>query len=230
MLNTREVIKLPPLGRYKYPKRSLDSALKDVERVETALRQGITRRSLADALGMKFSGGFFEKVADMKMYGLIQGRGTVKITELADKILHGLTMDEKRKAREQAWLNVDAIRLVHDIFKGRIPSREEEYLAIVGEKSGEKNRAKLPTKAKQVLRLYRHALSDILMEQVPVEVEEKLPIEVPTEVSPPLVGIIEIKAEDYYQRLPYTPEGINLGISFLNLLKNQLEGKEEKRQ
>lgn len=221
---------MPNLGRYKYPTRGLDAALKEVEKVETALKQGITRRSLADALGMKISGAFFEKVADMKMYGLIEGRGTVKLSELADKILHGLSSDESREAREQAWLHVDAIKLVHDIFKGKVPSREEEYLAIVAEKSGEKNRARLPTKAKQVLSLYKLALSDILMESVPEEVEEKLSVKLPIKVSPPLIGIIEIKAEDYYQRLPYTPEGIDIAINFLNLLKDQLEGKEEETE
>ena len=229
MLNVREVEKLPTLGRYKYPKRGLDAALKELEKVETALKQGIARRSLADALGMKFSGSFFEKVADMKMYGLIEGRGTLKLSELADKILHGLTPDERREAREQAWLHVDAIRLVHNIFKGSVPSREEEYLAIVAEKSGEKSRAKLPIKAKQVLSLYKRALSDILMERVPEEVGEKLPIEPPTKVPTPLIGIIEIKAEDYYQRLPYTPEGIDIGINFLNLLKTQLKAKEAEK-
>lgn len=221
---------MPNLGRYKYPRRGLDAALKEVEKVETALKQGITRRNLADALGMKFSGAYFEKFADVKMYGLIEGRGTVKLSELADKILHGLTSDEKREAREQAWLHVDAIKLVHDIFKGRVPSREEEYLAIVAEKSGEKDRARLPIKAKQVLSLYKQALSDILMEPVPKEVGEKPSIEPPTKVSPPLVGIIEIKAEDYYQRLPYTSDGIDIAINFLNLLKNQLKGKEEEQQ
>lgn len=221
---------MPTLGRYKYPKRGLDAVLKEVEKVETALKEGITRRNLADALGMKLSGAFFEKAADMRTYGLTEGRGTVKLSDLADKILHGLTPDEKREAREQAWLHVDAIKLVHSIFKGTVPSREEEYLAIMREKSGEKNRAKLPIKAKQVLSLYKQALSDILMEQLPEEVEEKPPIESPTTIPMPLVGIIEIKAEDYYQRLPYTPEGIDIGINFLNLLKTQLGEKEEEKE
>lgn len=224
------VKKLPTLGRYKYPRNGLDAVLKEVQKAEMALREGITRRNLADALGMKISGAFFQKVADMRMYGLVEGRGTVKLSDLADKILHGITPDEKREARQQAWLHVDAIKLVHSTFKGKVPSREEEYLAIMREKSGEKDRTKLPTRARQVRNLYKQALSDILMEEVPEEVEEKPRLEAPTEVPAALVGIIEIKVEDYYQRLPCTPEGIDIGISFLNLLKTQLREKEDKEE
>lgn len=216
---------MPILGRYRYPYRGLESSLKEIQKAETALKHGMTRRGLADALGVKYSGWFFEKIADMKMYGLIEGRGTVKLTELADKILHGITEDEKRQAKETAWLTPDAIRLVHEIFKGKVPSREEEYLAIVGEKSGEKSRAKLPQKARQVLTLYKESLKDILIESLPEEVEEKneKTTTIPA-LTKTLMGIIEIKAEDYYQRLPYSPEGIDIAINFLTMLKAQLEG------
>lgn len=217
---------MPKIGRYKYPAYRLDDVLVEVEKVETALKQGISRRGLIEALGMKWGGAAFEKVAAMRLYGLIEGYGVINRTDLADAILHGLTPDEKRRAREMAWLNVDAIKMVHEIFKGRVPEREEEYLAILAEKSGEKDRAKLPKKAKEVLSLYKKALSDILVEKIPEKVVEKAPEMKVAVAELAMPGIIEIKVEDYYQRLPYTPEGIDLGINFLNLLKSQIKRKE----
>lgn len=221
---------MPRIGKYRYPTMGLLKTINEVDKAATALRQGIRVEGLREALGMKKGGAFRDKVSNMKMFGLIEGRGTLTMRDLADRILYGLSDDEKRNARREAWLNIDSIRMVHETFKGKVPEREEEYLAIIGEKSGERDRASLPTKAKQLLSLYREALSDISIEVMPREVEipPTAAAEMPSgfRVEAPPTRFIEIKAKDYYQRLPYTVEGIDLGITFLNLLKKQMKEKE----
>lgn len=221
---------MPKIGQYKYPNRGLMKTLLEVEKAYTALTKGISVNGLATALGVKVSGAFSHKVADMKMFGLVEGRGVLKLTELTDRILHGYGEDERRRAREEAWLNVDGIKLVHVLFKGTVPEREEEYLAILAEKSGETSRADLPIKARKLLRLYNEALSDILVGTVPEEVETALPSTV-TVVRPSGEGLapIEIKAGSFYQRLPYTVEGINIALEFLKLLQKQIKEQENAR-
>jgi len=222
---------MPKIGRYRYPTIGLPKTIREVETVEAALREGISLERLREALGMGKGGAFTDKVANVRMFGLVEGRETLKLTDLAERILHGYTEDERRRARIEAWLNIDAIKMVHETFKGKIPEREEVYLAILGEKSGERDRAKLPKKAKHLLKLYKEALDDISIEIIPKEVEAPPPVAAPPpeiEVRVPPTRFIEIKAEDYYQRLPYTIEGVDLGISFLNLLKKQIEEKGEK--
>lgn len=217
---------MPKIGRYKYPTMGLDKTLMKLEKVEEALKEGISVDGLREALGMKIGGAFTNIVASMRMFGLVEGRGMLNLTELAETILHGYSEEEKRRAREEAWLNVEAISLVHGIFKGKMPERKEVYLAILAEKTGEKDRAKLPKKANKVLTLYKKALSDILVEEIPEEVVEKPLTERVEAVPLPSRGIIEIKAKDYYQRLPLTSKGIDIGIEFLNLLKSQVKEEE----
>jgi len=45
-------------------------------------------------------------------------------------------------------------------------------------------------------------------------------------IVPPKTAFIEVKARDFYQRLPYTPEGVELAKGLLDLIKKQIETKE----
>jgi len=41
---------------------------------------------------------------------------------------------------------------------------------------------------------------------------------------------IEVKAKDFYQRLPYTPEGVELAKGLLELIKKLIETNEAKKK
>ena len=228
---------MPRIGNYKYPQNSLTTILADLKKCYTALQKGITPEGLASALGMKWSGTSIQKVADMRAYGLIEGRGNLKLTDLGVKVL-GYREDERRRAREEAWLNISALELMHELFSGSIPKSESEFFAILHEKTQETRREKFPDKARAVKSLYEEALSDLQVESVPSRIgevqnsliasdETSIQPKLPAPTVPEKVSYVEIKAAGFYQRLPYTVEGIEIATEFLNLLKTQLESQDE---
>ena len=195
------------LGSYSYPTYTLEKTLERVRRAYTALKEGISIEGLAEALGMSAKGGaFINLVAAMRMYGLVAGTGTLKTTELAERLIHPIFgAEDERRAKEECWLNVDLIRRMHDRFKGKIPTRMEEFSAILREITGAQ-RAALEKKGKIALQLYKKALPSLsLMEEVAelpatVEVTEK---EEGMEPAIPLpADLMEFKYGSIYLRIP----------------------------
>ena len=63
---------------------------------------------LANLLGHKTekSGTFLAKMTFMRAYGLIEGRGSVKVSEIGKKLTYGADENERMQALEKALLNI----------------------------------------------------------------------------------------------------------------------------
>lgn len=63
---------------------------------------------LANLLGHKTdkSGTFLNKLTYLRAYGLIEGRGSVRVSEIGKKITYGANEDERMQAIERALLNI----------------------------------------------------------------------------------------------------------------------------
>ena len=200
------------LGSYKYPTYTLEKTLERVRRAYTALKEGISVEGLADALGMTAKGGaFINLVAAMRMYGLVVGKGTLKTTELAERLIHPIFgPEDERRAREEAWMNVDLIRRMHERFKGKIPTRIEEFSAILREITGA-DRASLERKGKRALDLYKKALPSLSLVEEAAELPTTFKVaekkeEMETAIPLP-ADLMEFKYGSIYLRIPATIAG-----------------------
>lgn len=200
------------LGSYSYPTYTLEKTLERVRRAYTALKEGISVEGLADALGMTAKGGaFINLVAAMRMYGLVTGTGTLKTTELAERLIHPIFgAEDERRAKEEAWLNVDLIQKVHDRFKGKIPTRMEEFSAILREITGAE-RAALEKKGKIALHLYKKALPSLSLMEETAELPATVKVTEKKEGMEPAIplpaDLMEFKYGSIYLRIPATIAG-----------------------
>lgn len=195
------------LGNYTYPESGLEKTLKRVKQAYTSLKDGISTENLAQSLGVVAkSGNFINIVAAMRMFGLVSGTGTLKTTELGERLIHPiLGKDDERRAREEAWLKVDLIRRLHNRFRGKIPARMEEFYAILREITGAE-RAELEKKGGKVQLLYREALSSLsLIEETAEASVVAIDGEKSQEITPSIplpADLMEFKYGGIYLRIP----------------------------
>lgn len=89
----------------------------------------ITKEALASTLGHKNikSGTFSRKVADLKKYGLLEGRGDAyRATDLANKIAFAPTENERNEAVLEMINNIDIIKKLAEVLPhdAAIPENE----------------------------------------------------------------------------------------------------------
>jgi hypothetical protein len=110
------------LGQYTYPDIRFGDAVEISGRVLTKFKGTVSVKGLAWELGMaEGSGTLFAKVAAMRDFGLIEGRGELRISQLAQRVLHPATAEEGQAARAEAFQRVDMLRQLYARFEGEVP-------------------------------------------------------------------------------------------------------------
>jgi hypothetical protein len=158
------------VGRTSYPLYRLDALLKDVKIIYEKFGQDEkSREHIAEVLGQKIGGGgFTQKLADLRAYGLLTGRGKVKVTELGIKATFG-TPQERDEALDKAVRNID---LWSAIYKkvGLRPNSETFWLDLV-ELTG-MERPESQSKAQKVLKDYIEDARYLISVEKPVQPAE----------------------------------------------------------
>ncbi len=96
------------LGDYRYPTVVLSEAIKVAEVLVKQFRGAMLVSGLAQALNMsEKGGGFLNKMAALRDYGLVEGRGTLRVTPLAERIILPNSPAEAARAACEAFLRVD---------------------------------------------------------------------------------------------------------------------------
>ena len=118
------------LGPYSYPDIRFGDAVEIAGRILTKFKGTVSVKGLAWELGMaEGSGTLFAKVAAMRDFGLIEGRGELRISQLAQRVLHPSTPEEGQEARAEAFQRVDLLRQLYGRFEGEVP---DEHAHVVG--------------------------------------------------------------------------------------------------
>lgn len=108
------------IGDYTIPKQRLYPTLVDgVKKIYDKFGGEDTELSLiADVLGHKVtSGGFFQKLADMRAYGVITGRGKVRVTDRGKKLTYPENEVEKMQALESIIRNIPLWDAIYSKFQ-----------------------------------------------------------------------------------------------------------------
>src|SRR5437773_2006700 len=219
------------LGREDYPDIPLETAITYLAKASRVLSEGIDRDGFAQALDLKSgSGGFARVLSSLRRYGLIEGHGTFKTTDLATQIVHGFTQQDKDKARAQAWLKIDIIREIYQRYKTSVPDKGGEFLAFLSKLTGA-DPQEVRSKSDFLHGLIVDSMKDLktLQDQVSVESgtqpsNSSTPSEQVTPTTNP--GLLDARIGDVYIRVPSTMEGLETARTLVALLAFQIKSND----
>ena len=110
------------LGPYSYPDIRFGDAVEIAGRILAKFKGVVSVKGLAWELGMaEGSGTLFAKVAALRDFGFIEGRGELRVTPLAQRVLHPSSSEEGQEARGEAFQRVELLRQLYVRFEGEVP-------------------------------------------------------------------------------------------------------------
>ena len=110
------------LGPYNYPDIRFGDAVEIAGRILAKFKGVVSVKGLAWELGMaEGSGTLFAKVAALRDFGFVEGRGELRITPLAQRVLHPSSTEEGQRARGEAFQRVELLHQLYVRFEGEVP-------------------------------------------------------------------------------------------------------------
>ena len=220
------------IGRYTVPNLRLypmlveavkllynEFSLNDIDNLDTA----------AKVLGhvSAKSGAFLQKVATLRAYGLLEGRGKVRVTGLGRALAYPTSREEEAKAIEEAIKNIPLWRELYSRFGIELP--KENFWATLAEVAGLDD-DEAHDKEEWVRRAY---LTDTRNLRRPSDAFQKpraVEAYPPTAPSPPRPeggAYIELIAGEIRLKLPLNLESLEIVEGALNILKKSLQSEEK---
>lgn len=110
------------LGTYSYPDIRFSDAIEISARILNKFKGSVRVKGLAWELGMaENSGTLFAKIAALRDFGLVEGRGELRVSDLAQRIINPSSESERLQATSQAFKRVDLLFALYDRFEGESP-------------------------------------------------------------------------------------------------------------
>lgn len=121
------------IGEYEYPSITLEEALK-ITKIVLRFNGQMPAKALAEKMGYtikKTMGGVpYHKIAATKQFGLLEGKGTIKMTPLAEKALHPYDETAANEAKKEAYSHINIIQPIHAKCEGRVPTENDFPLTL----------------------------------------------------------------------------------------------------
>jgi len=217
------------LGQYDYPDVRIGRVLDVVTKLCQPPYKGVISRSgLGEMLALNIKGGGFAAlIASLKDYGLVEGREQLLVTDLGKRAVVG-SGGEREQAKAQAFLNVVLFKELLERIGPNVPDRED--FAILLKEVTREDPLKVNNQVRDVMSVYSDGIKLVGALKKPEmggNIESAPDLVVATREGPLL---IEIKAGQYYQRLPYDANGFDIAVRFLEGLKEAQAEKKKQRQ
>ena len=150
------------LGKYKYPDLDFEKAITVISKIQGDYDGQVTASQLAGIFGIGSRGqGFQNRVEDLKLYGLIEGSGVYKLSELGKRIVEN---PNDAEAKAEAFLKAPLFKAMHDHFKGKIPEDMSVFVSRLGTASKESDEKKVSIRAARLRNHYNEALPYLMPE------------------------------------------------------------------
>ena len=136
--------------------------------------------------------------------------------------------EEREQAKAQAFLNVVLFKELLERIGPTVPERED--FAILLKEVTKEDPLKVNHQVKDVLSVYSDGiklLGALKKPEMGGNIESGPDLVVTTREGP---LVLEIKAGQYYQRLPYDSNGFDIAVRFLQGLKEAQAEKQRQRQ
>ncbi len=119
------------IGNYGVPERPLSQSVEVAEQLGRKLGGVAPRVALARMLGMSERGGAFAaKIAGMRSWHIVHGRGTLRLTAVGQKAALPRSVSEKTQAMRDLALSVPIVGQLSDRFASWPPEPSELELAL----------------------------------------------------------------------------------------------------
>ena len=222
---------MPKIASYSYPAITLTDAIQITDRVAKEFGGEISVSGLAKTLNMaEKGGGFVDKVAGLRDYGLVDGRGMMKLTPLGERVAFPHTVEEADRARAEAFLRVELFQRLFHRTSGRVPD-EDSFAIFLADVAGA-NRVDVAKRASQIRRLFADGIQYARAARETPVADEDLG---QPGLTAGAVGVARLSAPDtiaFYSgeielRLPRTADSIDIIKGVLDMLKKQIQGEAE---
>jgi len=121
------------LGSYEIPGIRIEEAIDAARALEqNLLGKEASKEAFAKALGQSpNSGSFFVKLADLRRYGLISGRGdTHQTTQLAKTLAYEKNPQNYQEARQALVFSIPLFKELYTRFEGAVPTETQFEIAV----------------------------------------------------------------------------------------------------
>jgi len=204
-------------GEYNYPDIKMQDAIEFVTPIVKKFGGKISRDGFEKEID-KHGGRLSNIIGSLKGYGLLEGRGIYRVTELAQTIILSPLSNEREKAIGKCCLNYEIMSIMYEEFGGNIPEKEAVSV-FLKEKIGV-DWSEARKNAASLLNLYKGAIPYIktVIDEVGYDNAPPLP--------PPSIGIDEIRFGDILIRLPSTLEAVETAKTLLSLQEKRVKSQE----
>ena len=226
------------LGPYSYPDIRFGDAVEIAGRILTKFKGTVSVKGLAWELGMaEGSGTLFAKVAALRDFGLVDGRGELRVTPLAQRVLYPTGESEGRLARAEAFQRVDLLRQLYERFEGEVP--DDAGLLIGLEEATHAPRDEIVRRASLIqkhltdaVRILSRDIKSAPKTEYSIKNQSNVlnyPMQTSTQTKPPELpsrsnpaGLV-VSAGDLQLAVPLTIQYLDIAINLLSTVRAQME-------
>jgi hypothetical protein len=145
------------IGNYRYPDISLSEASRIAKIIYDFPSHSMSVKTLAEKLGLSTRGGWTGMILfSLKKYGLVEGRGTLRITELGEKLVNPKDDRELASAKETAFDKISLWAKIRKDYGEKVPS--SEFWSYLAEKLPV-DRTMAQSKAEKIAKLYTESVT-----------------------------------------------------------------------
>jgi len=232
MSRTRKTIEYPVYVK-------VSDALELIKKVVKQFRNdSIGIEALATCIGSSNakSGTFLRKLADLKRYGLIEGRGAnLGATELAKRIATHTTDTERNEAIKEMIFNIPIFKSLYDVFQSNIaPSENEVFMQLIN--ITKMDRAELQPISAEIRKFYIDAMQYINVNEMvksPPQTMMETRQQSAVQGKPQIIsqeGITTFITDKINLTLPENESNLEIiKMAIENRIKELKEGKKEKQ-
>ncbi|MCH7907015.1 MAG: hypothetical protein IIB26_06265 [Chloroflexi bacterium] len=145
------------MSLYEYPDASLNDSLAIGRRIAREFMGSVSRSTLAGALQMSDrGGGFGARIGAMRIWGIVEGRGTIRLTRNGLRAVNPLTPEESAMARRDLASSVPLFMELAGRLDGIPPDRAR--LALLLEDITGANRMEIERRLQVIARVFEEVL------------------------------------------------------------------------
>jgi hypothetical protein len=140
------------IGNYSYPDISIPEASRITKIIYDFPSHSMSVKMLSEKLGISPRGGWTGMILfSLKKYGLVDGRGTLRVTELGEKLVNPKNGQELALTKETVFKKIDLWTKIKNDYGEKAPS--SEFWGYLAEKLPV-DRTTAQSKAEKIAKLY----------------------------------------------------------------------------
>lgn len=145
------------LGNFYYPDIDAKEAVDITRHIYNFPSHTMSVQMLAEKLNISARGGWTGMIlASLKNFGLVEGRGTLRTTPLAEKIINPIDDNELMTAKLELFNKIELWRLIRADYEDRALS--SEFTGYLIEKVSA-DRIKVQKRSKKIAKLYTNSVA-----------------------------------------------------------------------